>query len=200
MNKNKRPAKLTKSELIKTLIISVIAALVFIYSFYESAAAIRHKSTLLIICAAIGLAILFLSIYIGVKIGLKNRGQIMASLQEKEYRPIWIFGISAVLFGAFLNKNPVFQIVWMLAGFGLIRAKRWGLYAFITLAAFYLLLTIADALSGNTLRLLRYILSNTLFGREIAIGAIFFIRALTAAFFISGLHYLTRPKIKEYFK
>jgi len=75
MDKNKQTSKLTKSELIKTGILSIILALVFIYSLYKSAEPLKHNSTLLIICTVIGLVILFLSIYVGTKMGLKIREQ-----------------------------------------------------------------------------------------------------------------------------
>ena len=151
MKQNKHYPKLTKSELIKTGIFSVILTLVFLYSLYKNTAASRLNLIVLIICAAIGLVILFLSIYAGIKIGLKNREQVMASLQEdKKYRYIWMFGISAMFFGAFLNTNPVFQIAWMLVGFGLICTKRWGLYAFIILAVAYSVLTIVDVLDRKS--------------------------------------------------
>lgn len=82
MDKDKQTPKLTKSELIKTGILSVILALVFIYSFYKSAAALRHNSTLLIIFAVIGLVILFLSVYAGIKIGLKSREEMKNHLPK----------------------------------------------------------------------------------------------------------------------
>lgn len=75
MDKKQTP-KLTKLELIKIIILSVILALVFIYSLYKSATPLRHNSVLLFICIIIGLMILFLSVYVGIKIGLKNREQI----------------------------------------------------------------------------------------------------------------------------
>lgn len=201
MNKDKYPSKLTKSELIKTIIFSVILALVFTYSLYKSTVAIKYNLTVLIICAVIGLAILFLSIYTGVKIGLKNRKQIMASLKQNEkYKLIWAFGILAMLFGAFLNTNPIFKIAWLLGGFGLILVKKWGFYTVITLAIIYSLLIVVDLLSGNSLQLLRQILSDKAIGPDSAIGLVLLIRGLTLAFCISGMYYLTRPKIKEQFK
>ncbi|OGW75730.1 MAG: hypothetical protein A2Z72_03435 [Omnitrophica bacterium RBG_13_46_9] len=198
---NKHLIKLTKSELIKTLIFSFLLALIFIYSFYKSTTTIRNNSMLLIICTAIGLVILFLSIYTGIKIGLKNRKRITVSLEKNEkYKLIWAFGILAMLFGAFLNTNAIFKIAWLLGGFGLTLVKKWGFYTFITLAIIYSLLIVVDLLSGNSFHLLGQILSDKAIGSNFAIGLVILIRGLTLAFCISGIYYLTRPKVKKQFK
>ncbi len=196
MNKDKYLSKLTKPELIKTGILAVIMALVFIYSLYKTGA-VGHGLTGLIICVLLSFVFLPLPIYIGIKMGLANREQIKASLQQKL---IYTFGILAMLFGSFLNTNAIFQIAWLLAGFGLIRVKKWGLYTFITIAAVYSLLVVVDLLSGSTLQLLKQILSNRAMSPDFAIGAVILVRALTLVFCLSGIYCLTRHKVKEQFK
>jgi len=200
----KKPYEITKSGLITIVVIGLAALLMVFYLFYKSGVSYKIMMTLFIGIIG-GLGVLALVFFMLIKISPRLSERVKQLKDIKEYKNIRKFGILSQCLGYIILGNhdiiiKLLSLFWMAAGFGLIIAMQWGRYLFMVIATLSTLFIIIDSISRDSIHQVAQIASKLGWNSSYVIGAFLLLRGLIIGYCISGIYYLTRPKVKEQFK
>ena len=193
--------KITRPGLI---IIGFITGVLFLATLYLLRLNGAKPSELIVVSLMllVGIAVLCGAVYVGVKIGRRvyERNKALLEGQEKSFKGIVNFGMCGMILGMFLlGENPM-GLIWVIAGVGVVFRKKWGRPLFIVAAVTSALLLVLDVFSGETIEKVQQIASRGHLNVYYAMVIFTFLRVLLLGFYIAGILYFTRQRVKDLFK